>query len=112
MSLSFNDLVASPHVRQQVITVHGVGEISLTEINGLESLERTAEADKFEPNDNVAADKHIAKWACRLTKGEHGSKADIEKLMKNLSSAALAEIYTKGLAYNGEDSQEAIEKNS
>ena len=111
MSLSFNDLVSAPYLRKQVITVQDVGEISLTEINGLESLQRTAEADNLEPGDNVAADKHIAKWACRLIKGKDGSKSDIEKLMRSLSSAALAEIYTKGMAYNGEDSQEAIEKN-
>lgn len=96
--LSYKDILGRQHLGdpEDVEIVEFGSVVTIHKVSGNEATALMLEARSLE-KDQSQAIPMMSKWVARFLKGEKANEDDIKAINSNLSSAAINEIYGKGL---------------
>ncbi|GLS27735.1 hypothetical protein [Marinibactrum halimedae] len=108
-TFSFEDLLKEPCLRTREASIEGFGRVTVHELSSADAAKITKEAQAL-IDDSEASKLHLAKSVVHILKGSPATKAEAEKLSKNLSTSMLNEIFNAAMHWRVDPLD--IEKNS
>lgn len=103
--MDYQALLTNAVRRKFKAQIDELGEVELFDLSSSEVINVLNEASTVDDSDPAAAQIFMAKWACRLLKGEAAPDEEIAQIRENVSAAVLGQIYQAGLKAIGDKAE-------